>query len=192
MTEKLQIRSYRKVFKIDRKLYKVDRWYLPVPGGVPLRGLGYFTLALLAILVLGQLPIFGLVLSLLSPPLRYVILPIGVAIYGMQHHPDGRTAHRFALQWFMFKLRARRCCANHPVPLDGEPVKWAGRVGVRHDAHSASLRHARITGVARVIFNVPVTMRRGWRGSLVVTGASDGVAPQTIVTNAAQTVRVRP
>ena len=36
------IRSYRRVFEVDRRIYRVDRWALPVPGGVPLRAVGYF------------------------------------------------------------------------------------------------------------------------------------------------------
>ena len=38
MAERVIIRSYRRVFEVDRRIYRVDRWALPVPGGVPLRG----------------------------------------------------------------------------------------------------------------------------------------------------------
>src|SRR5918992_1366740 len=38
MAERLVIRSYRRVFEVDRRIYRVDRWALPVPGGVPLQG----------------------------------------------------------------------------------------------------------------------------------------------------------
>ena len=50
------IRSYRRVFEVDRRIYRVDRWALPVPGGVPLRAVGYFAAALLAVIAAGELP----------------------------------------------------------------------------------------------------------------------------------------
>ena len=48
MADSLIIRSYRRVFEVDRRIYRVDRWALPVPGGVPLRGVGYFAAAVAA------------------------------------------------------------------------------------------------------------------------------------------------
>ena len=53
------IRSYRRVFEVDRRIYRVDRWALPVPGGVPLRAVGYFAAALLAMIAAGALPGIG-------------------------------------------------------------------------------------------------------------------------------------
>ena len=47
------IRSYRRVFEVDRRIYRVDRWALPVPGGVPLRAVGYFAATVLAVVILG-------------------------------------------------------------------------------------------------------------------------------------------
>src|SRR3954470_24270675 len=99
------IRSYRRVFEVDRRIYRVDRWALPVPGGVPLRAVGYFAVAVLAVVILGKLPGTGELIGRLSPPLRYVVLPLAVAVLGTQVAPDGRTAHRFAADWLRFKLR---------------------------------------------------------------------------------------
>ena len=47
MAERVVIRSYRRVFEVDRRIYRVDRWALPVPGGVPLRAVGYFAATVL-------------------------------------------------------------------------------------------------------------------------------------------------
>ena len=49
------IRSYRRVFEVDRRIYRVDRWALPVPGGVPLRAVGYFMGTLLLMWLLNLL-----------------------------------------------------------------------------------------------------------------------------------------
>ena len=54
MAERVVIRSYRRVFEVDRRIYRVDRWALPVPGGVPLRAVGYFAATVLAMIVLGR------------------------------------------------------------------------------------------------------------------------------------------
>jgi hypothetical protein len=131
MPEKIVIRSYRRVFRVDRRIYRVDRWALPVPGGVPLRGLGYFAVALVAVLVLGALPVVGGALDAVSAPLRYVVAPLAVAVLAAQASPDSRPAHKFARYWLALRLRARRRSARRRVPVEGEPVRWSGSVLVR-------------------------------------------------------------
>src|SRR5215213_10110090 len=46
-------------FVVDRRIYRVDRWALPVPGGVPLRGVAYFAAALVGVVVFGGMPGIG-------------------------------------------------------------------------------------------------------------------------------------
>jgi hypothetical protein len=48
------IRSYQRIFRPERRLYQVEGRSLPVPGGVPLRWLGWATGTLLCILVLSS------------------------------------------------------------------------------------------------------------------------------------------
>jgi hypothetical protein len=48
------IRSYQRIFRPERRIYHLEGRALPVPGGVPLRWLGYATAALLAVLALGS------------------------------------------------------------------------------------------------------------------------------------------
>jgi hypothetical protein len=90
------IRSYRRVFEVDRRIYRVDRGALPVPGGVPLRAVGYLAATLLAVIIAGALPATGELVGVLSAPIRFVVVPLAVAVLGTQAAPDGRTAHRFA------------------------------------------------------------------------------------------------
>jgi hypothetical protein len=47
------IRSYQRIFRPDRRLHHIEGRALPVPGGIPLRWLGYAGAALLAVLALG-------------------------------------------------------------------------------------------------------------------------------------------
>src|SRR3954452_20907583 len=180
MADRVIIRSYRRVFEVDRRIYRVDRWALPVPGGVPLRAVAYFVTALLAVLLAGSLPGIGELVAGVSAPLRFVVVPLAVAVLGIQAAPDGRVAHRFAWDWLRLRLRARRRCAGRVVPLEGEPVAWHGELALRWDGQGAQLRRGRVRGPARVTFNVPVQLRHG-RGGLVAHPRSEGEAPQAVV-----------
>jgi len=46
------IRSYQRIFRPERRIYQIEGRSLPVPGGIPLRWLGYATAALVAVLAL--------------------------------------------------------------------------------------------------------------------------------------------
>lgn len=46
------VRSYQRIFRPDRRIYQVDGRTLPIPGGVPLRWLGWALASLLVGLVL--------------------------------------------------------------------------------------------------------------------------------------------
>src|SRR3954470_15606031 len=176
MSDRVVIRSYRRVFEVDRRIYRVDRWALPVPGGVPLRAVGYFAAAVLAVVILGSLPLTSELVGVLSAPLRYVVLPLAIAVLGTQAAPDGRTAHRFALDWVGFRWRAHRRSAGRVVALEDEPVRWDGDLAVRWDADAPRLQRARVTGPARVTFNVPVLMH-----GLEARASSDGEPGDAIV-----------
>ncbi len=46
------VRSYQRIFSPDRRIYQIEGQALPVPGGVPLRWLGYAVATLLAVIVI--------------------------------------------------------------------------------------------------------------------------------------------
>jgi hypothetical protein len=48
------IRSYQRIFRPERRIYQIEGRSLPVPGGVPLRWLGYASAALFAVLAVGS------------------------------------------------------------------------------------------------------------------------------------------
>src|SRR4051812_519566 len=127
------IRSYRRVFEVDRRIYRVDRWALPVPGGVPLRAVGYFLAALLGVLLLGRVPLVADV----SAPIRLVVIPLALAVLGTQAAPDGRAAHRFAGDWVRLRWRARRQSVGRRVALEDEAIAWHGELAVRWDGDGA-------------------------------------------------------
>ncbi len=189
MSERLLIRSYRRVFEVDRRIYRVDRWALPVPGGIPLRGVGYFVAALLLLIGLGRLPGAAELVGALSPPLRYVVVPLAAAVLGTQAAPDGRVAHRFAWDWLRLRARARRRCAGRVVTLEGEPVPWHGTLAVRWDLHGTRLQPARVRGPARVTFGLPVRLSER-RGRLVVRSRHGEPASQVVVLGGGEALEV--
>ena len=105
------IRSYRRVFMVDRRIYRVDRWALPVPGGIPLRAVGYFVVALVLIVLLGRVPF----VADISAPIRLVVIPLALAVLGTQAAPDGRVALRFVGDWLRLRWRSRRRSVGRKV-----------------------------------------------------------------------------
>jgi hypothetical protein len=154
---------------------------------VPLRAVGYFAAAVLAVVIASGLPGVGELIGMVSPPLRYVVLPLAVAVLGTQAAPDGRSAHRFAADWLRFRLRARRRSAGRVVELEGEPVRWDRDLAVRWDGDGAELHHGRVRGPARVTFNVPIFLH-----GLQARGASDGDVGDAVVLCPGAVLEVRP
>jgi len=182
----ITVRSYRRVFDVDPRIHRIDRWVLPVPGGLPLRTLGYFMGTLLVVLILAGLPLIGELIDTLSPPMRYVLIPGAVAALGSQVAPDGRSAHRYALTWLAFAMRSRRQSVGRAVPLEGEHVASGGTLPLVADETSSVLRRARVRGPAQVDLAEPMALRAirgGWearvpddkgvRGSTTLSDAVD-------------------
>ncbi len=88
----LEIRSYRAVFDLERRIYRVDRLRLN-PGGVPVRGVVY-CLALLALVALtGALPLLGIPVRALPWWLRELLLPASGAALLTVIRVEGRPFH---------------------------------------------------------------------------------------------------
>jgi hypothetical protein len=147
----MTIRSYRRVFNVDRRLYRVDKWAIPVPGGIPLWGIAYFAMAELAMVLLGFLPFVGM----LSPPLRYIIAPLAFAVFANRPSPDGRTYYAFVVTW-------TKVWAVNRLPRRGKTV--GGRLPTKWDLNAPDLHRLRVQGPARVVFAVPVRFSLGWHG----------------------------
>jgi len=88
----IEIRSYRAVFDLERRIYRVDRLRLN-PGGVPVRGVVY-CLAILACLALaGTLPLLGTAVRALPWYVRDLLLPAGLAALLTMIRVEGRPFH---------------------------------------------------------------------------------------------------
>jgi hypothetical protein len=195
LSDKLLVRSYRRVFRFDRRIYRVDRFAIPVPGGLPLVGLLWFLGALLTVLLASHLPVLGSLLGALSPPLRYLILPAAVAVLATQLAPDGRSAPRFALTWLGGRTRARRQSAGRKLADDQERALRARTIDVQPDHHSARLRRARVRGPAQVSFRDPVRVSHRRGRSILVRPAersSSGECVRELELEASERLEIRP
>jgi hypothetical protein len=161
----LIIRSFRVVFDLGlRRLFKVDRFRVPFPYGLPLRGVAYWAGALVALLVLARLPAVGEVVRALPAPVRYLLLPGGLAYLLLQVAPDGRSAHAAARAWLRYRLTPRRIAAWRPADIVGREVVLADVTFVP-DERCARYRPALIRGPARVLLRYPA---RAWQTGRVL------------------------
>jgi hypothetical protein len=156
--EGLTIRSFRLVFELERRIHKVDRWQIPVPYGIPLRGLAYWAVVLVTTIVLGRIPLMGELIGTLPTPLRFVILPVGVAYVVTRVQMDGRAAHTTLAAWARLALSPSRVAAFSRVPCVGAVVRLGDATFVP-DERSTRFRGAVIEGPATVLLRYPAY---GW------------------------------
>jgi hypothetical protein len=155
----IEIRSYRRVFDLERRIYSIDRVRLN-PGGVPVRGVMYF-LALLALaLVVADLPLIGALARQAPWYLRAIALPGAGATVLSAIRLEGRTFHLAAHALARYRLGPRwlagmRRCAR-PGGL------WRpGELLILPDGSDGRLRRLRYTGPGAVL--VAVEHERGGR-----------------------------
>lgn len=157
--DSITIRSYRVCFSLERRIYRFERWRIPVPWGLPLRGLGYAVAAFVAILVCGRLPVLEALLGTLPDPVRYLLLPVGISYLLTQVKVEGRPAHVAAIAWLRFATSPRWTAGWRPIPAPGS-VAYIGDVTFAPDERSPRLRRGRVAGPARVLLRYPGRGRR--------------------------------
>jgi hypothetical protein len=167
--EGLTIRSFGVVFDLERRIHRIDRWRIPVPYGVPLRGIAYWAAALLATVVLGRVPVAGELTGILPPPVRFALLPVGVAYVLARVRVDGRPAHAALASWVRSELSPSRLAGLRAVPRPGAVIRLAD-VAIVPDERCARYRHAVIEGPATVLLRYPPLgwVRGGGRPTLHV------------------------
>lgn len=175
MSGRTEVRSYRLCFDLERRIHSVDRWRIPVPWGVPLRGVGYALAALAAILVAAATPGIGTPVGALPAPLRLFLIPVGVAVVLVRWRLDGRPAHRALVALVRQSLGPRRLRAYRRFRPESSEVSYAA-VAVARDVSSGGRGRARVVGPARLSVSGcdGVRRRRGRRRRVVRAGVSGG------------------
>lgn len=167
-----QVRSFRVVFELERRIHRIDRWRIPVPHGIPLHGLAYAACALLLVVLLSGVPLVGDSLALLAPPLRLVILPVGVAYVLTRWRMDGRLAHATALAWLRQATDPSRLSGFRSAAALGRVVSL-GELALVPDERCARYRRAAVVGPARLVLRYPARARTRARGLHVRQASRD-------------------
>jgi hypothetical protein len=118
----IEIRSYRAVFELERRIYRVDRLRLN-PSGVPVRGVVYFLVLLLAALLAEHLPLAGALAGALPWYVRDLALPCLSAALLTVIRIEGRPFHLAAHALVRYTTGPKRLTGMRPCRSGG----WAGQ-----------------------------------------------------------------
>jgi hypothetical protein len=179
------VRSYRLVFERRWRLFRLQNWRIPLPGGLELRALAYWLCALAAILALSHLPLAGAAIAALPASLRLVAAPIAAAWALSRWEVDGRSPHRALLGLVAWRLRLRCLAALRRCPTAGSELAPLDRLLLGPDLSAASYPRGRVVGPARLLLRYPVEV------SLQRVPRASGKSPQERLA-AARLWRIRP
>lgn len=164
-TETKVVRSYRLVFRRRWRIFRIQSWRIPLPGGLELRLIGYWLACLAAIAILSRLPLLGLPLAAMPAPIRLLLAPLLGAWTLCHWELDGRPPHRAILGLAGWRLRPRVIAAGRRVPAPGTELSPLDALVLAPDLESPALPRGRIKGPARLLLRYPVAARR--RGATV-------------------------
>jgi hypothetical protein len=160
-----EIRSFRRVFDLERRIYSIDRLRLN-PSGVPVRGVVYLLAAVAASLLASALPLVGQLLGALPWYLRELALPALLATVLAAIRVDGRTFHLAARAQLRLAIGPKRIVGlRDRAQADG---RWRPPdIVLLPDGSDGRLRALRYTGPGAVLVNAAHRRevspeRRGW------------------------------
>jgi hypothetical protein len=168
----MQIRSYRRVFDLERRIYRIDRMRLN-PGGVPVRGIVYFLALLVALLIAGRLPVVHFFTRVAPWYLRDLAVPAALAALLTMIRVEGRPFHIAARALLRLWLTPRDIAG-----LGGHREDAADRLGCRWhpepivllpDGSDGVARRLRYTGPGALLVSV-AHERKAARGPLLWLG----------------------
>jgi hypothetical protein len=168
---RMTVRSYRPVFRLEKRWYTLDRWRIPWAYGVPQRAVGYFGAVLAGALLVNAAT--GGALATGDLRLDAILLagaPAALAGLGFAYRPDGRDLPDAARAWLRWRLAPRRLVylrgrATRPVAAIVSEVVFVP------DAAGHRYRRARVHGPGRVRLRYPIALHASRRG-----GRLEGVA----------------
>jgi hypothetical protein len=185
----IEVRSYRRVFDLERRIYSVDRVRLN-PGGVPVRGVMYFLALVAAGLVAGELQLIGAFARALPWYLRAIALPGASATVLSAIRIEGRTFHLAALALVRYRIAPRRLSGVRRCAAPEE--RWYPReILMLPDGSDSRLRRLRYTGPGTVLVSVE-HHRRGRATELGSRAtARPGVGPALTLSQPAEARRLQ-
>jgi hypothetical protein len=160
--DEIEIRSYRAVFDLERRIYRIDRLRLN-PAGVPVRGVLYFVGVIGCAMLAGRLPLVGLPVGLIPWYLRDVAVPGAVAALLTVVKVDGRPFHLYARALLRYGVKGHELAGL--VPGSSAVREWRmDELVMLVDGSDSRLRHMRYSGPGVVqvrIAHVRTVLRPG-------------------------------
>ena len=148
----MEIRSYRRVFDLERRIYRVDRVRLN-PGGIPVRGVVYFLAILVATLIARRLTLVGAVARVPPWYLGDLALPAASAAILTMIRIEGRPFHLAASALVRYRTGPRRLAGVRPCAAWGE--RWLPEeIVLLPDGSDSRMRRMRYTGPGAVLVAV--------------------------------------
>jgi hypothetical protein len=155
---RVPIRSYRVVFRLERRIFQIDRFRLPFPYGLEVRAIAYVVAVYLSVLVLSALPGLGALLGLLPAPVHWGLLPLGVVFAMLKLRIDGRPPHRVLVALVRWAAQPKHLAGLRPCPREGSSFAPIGELWMRPDWRAPRYRRAVIRGPVRVTLRYPATV----------------------------------
>jgi hypothetical protein len=166
-----EIRSFRRVFDLERRIYSIDRLRLN-PGGVPVRGVLYFLALLAGGLLAAGVPFAGAPWRALPWYLRDLALPAAAAMVLSAVRLEGRTFHLAAQALVRYAIGPRRLTGVRRCAAVG--ARWHPReILLLPDGSDSRLRGLRYSGPGAVL----VSIQHERRGRAVEHGSSATARP---------------
>jgi hypothetical protein len=163
------VRSYAVVLdRLERRIFRIDRWRIPLPMGIELRALGYAAAIYLVLLAARRLPLAGALLGLLPAPVHWLVLPLVVVVALLRWQIDGRRPHRVLVSLVRWRLGPRTLSGLRRSAPRGARLTPVTELCLAPGPGGARYRRGRIAGPATVALGLPATARLSGR-RLVVT-----------------------
>ncbi len=141
---RIEIRSYRTVFDLERRIYRIDRLRLN-PAGVPIRGLLYCLALSASVLLMARLPLLGALLRLIPWYLRDLLLPMAGAGLLAMVRVEGRPFHFAARALLRYAVGPRHLACFRRLTGIGE--NWQSpAIVILADGSDGRLRRLRCRG----------------------------------------------
>ncbi|HWT92076.1 MAG TPA: hypothetical protein VN238_03700 [Solirubrobacteraceae bacterium] len=190
-SQTVRIRSFRIVFALERRLFKIDRFRLPFAYGLPLRSLAYAAAAVVAVAAAGSLPVAGAAVGAVPPPLRFVIAPVLISAAMTRLRIDGLPAHKAARLWAIHAIAPSLTVGFRPVRVSAVD-RISDPLVLVADPHAPALRPAVIRDARQIAVRVPA--RASADGQTLTLTQTPGPAlrqPKRIRVAAGARVRIR-
>jgi hypothetical protein len=154
------VRSYRDVVDVvERRIFRIDRWRIPHPGGIPAAALGYFVVALGAVLVASRLPVVGEALTMMQPALRLIGIPAICAWALVTWEVDGRRPHHALVSVVRHRLAARTLAGLRPALAVGTRLAPVDGATIAPSGDEPRYRAGKVRGPATVLLRYPAELR---------------------------------